>query len=299
MAAVAALGSAAPDEKIPETEITRKGRTHWRKAHSGYPNRSWQRNSPGRRQRDRSRRKPGGGSAQCRWETGSSYAGKPAYPTCPENRWPSSCWKTSCTSTHPGEHRERLADVRKTLEHARLHAHMVRLDCCASIEIKYRLSQGEPEWRPEFGDIILDDPRAFEILMDYPRPTVPVWRRPWADAMALDGYPVEYRAFVRDGKLQGISNYYPQRPLVEFPEHIQSVREMTQALTEAVRTPFQWHLVPMREDLDPAGVHFTADFIALSGEVVFLEGGPPHEMGAHPCCFLGGEIDGVALESRK
>ena len=60
----------------------------------------------------------------------------------------------------PGEHQERLAAVRKTLEQARLHAHMVRLDCCASIEIKYRLSQGEPEWRPEFGDIILDDPRA-------------------------------------------------------------------------------------------------------------------------------------------
>ena len=199
----------------------------------------------------------------------------------------------------PGEHRERLSAVRKTLEEARLHDHMVRLDCCASIEIKYRMSQGEPEWRPEFGDIILDDPRAFEILMEYPRPTVPVWRRPWANTLVLDRYPVEYRAFVRDGKLQGISNYYPQRPIVKFPRHLQRAGEITQTLAEAVSTPFQWHLAPVPEGLDPAGVHFTADFIALSGEVLFLEGGPPHEMGAHPCCFPAGQIGGVALEDRN
>ena len=199
----------------------------------------------------------------------------------------------------PGEHQERLGHMRKRLEEARLQAHMVRLDCCASIEIKYRLSQGEWEWRPEFGDVILDDPRAFDILMEYPRPRVPVWRRPWADALVLNRYPVEYRAFVRDGKLQGISNYYPQRTLEEFPEHLQRVGEMAQALAEAVSTPFQWLLTPMPEGLDPAGVHFTADFIAVSGKVLFLEGGPPHEMGAHPCCFPAGEINGVALESRK
>ena len=35
-------------------------------------------------------------------------------------------------------------------------------------------------------------------------------------------------------------------------------------------------------------------------EVLFLEGGPPHELGAHMCCFRPGEIDGgVALEDRN
>ena len=32
--------------------------------------------------------------------------------------------------------------------------------------------------------------------------------------------------------------------------------------------------------------------------MLFLEGGPPAELGAHPCCFAGDEIEGVALKDR-
>ena len=199
----------------------------------------------------------------------------------------------------PGDHQERLRAAFQEMEKARLPGHMMRFDYCSSLEIKISLSDGEWECRPEFCRVELDDPRAFDILFEYPRPTAPVWLRPWADALIVDGYPVEYRAFVRDGKLQGISSYYPQRPLPEFPEHIQAVREQTEKLIQAARTPFQWHFVPMPGNLAQDGVHFTADFIATAEGVLFLEGGPPHEMGAHPCCFRAREISGVALEDRN
>ena len=77
------------------------------------------------------------------------------------------------------------------------------------------------------------------------------------------------------------------------------MREQTERLIQAVRTPFQWHLKPSLRELDQDGVHFTADFIATAEGILLLEGGPPHELGAHPCCFQEGQISGVALEDRN
>ena len=46
----------------------------------------------------------------------------------------------------------------------------------------------------------------------------------------------------------------------------------------------------------PKGVHFTADYIVDADDnVAFLEGGPHHHLGAHPCCFPMGETQGLAL----
>ena len=199
----------------------------------------------------------------------------------------------------PGDHQERLRAAFQKMEKARLPGHMMRFDYCSSLEVKSSLSQGEWECRPEFCRLELDDPRAFDILFEYPRPTAPVWLRPWENTLIVDGYPVEYRAFVRDGEVLGISSYYPQRPLPEFPEHLQAVRDQTERLIHAVRTPFQWHLKPNMRGLDRNGVHFTADFIATAEGILFLEGGAPHELGAPPCCFRDGEISGVALEDRN
>jgi len=47
---------------------------------------------------------------------------------------------------------------------------------------------------------------------------------------------------------------------------------------------------------------FTADFVVTEDdEVLFLEGGPPHTAlwGAHPCCFVPGNVEGVALMNRN
>ncbi|MXZ74359.1 MAG: hypothetical protein F4Z03_04495 [Gemmatimonadetes bacterium] len=46
-------------------------------------------------------------------------------------------------------------------------------------------------------------------------------------------------------------------------------------------------------------IHFTADFAATRLGMVLLEGGPPDFMGAAPCCFAAGRIDGVALEAQE
>ena len=135
-----------------------------------------------------------------------------------------------------GEHQERLQSALEALQEARLERHMMRMDPASGTWVKSQLSMGQPDYRPEFQEIILDDPRLYDILFEYPREEVPVWRRPWVDALRHEGYPVEYRAFVRDGQILGISSYYPQRPLPEFPAHLDAVREYTQALTLRARS---------------------------------------------------------------
>ena len=202
-----------------------------------------------------------------------------------------------------GDHRSRLEQVWKAVQSARKDNQMMRLDCRTDAEVKYRMAQGNGgAFNPEFGAIMFGDMRSFDIVYDYPRDNIPIWQRPWVEAQVIDGYPVEYRAFVRDGKLQGISSYYPQRPLPEFPQHLEAVGEMTQRLIDNAAPPFLWHQTLMFLDnpLDQQGIHFTADFLVnTQGETIFLEGGPPHELGAHMCCFRPREIEGIALTDRN
>ena len=60
--------------------------------------------------------------------------------------------------------------------------HMVRWDACAGLDLKTAMARGEA-----FGDHALqlhpDDPRAFDILYEYPADELRVWARPWMDAM--------------------------------------------------------------------------------------------------------------------
>ena len=80
---------------------------------------------------------------------------------------------------------------------------MMRLDCCTDEEVKYRMSRGDGGgFQPTFGGIIFGDMRSFDMVNEYPRDNIPIWQRPWAETQVIDGYPVEYRAFVRNGKLQ-------------------------------------------------------------------------------------------------
>ena len=97
------------------------------------------------------------------------------------------------------------------LDAARQADYMMRFDCCAVEEVKYRLGQGEPEWREKFLDLPIDDMRAYSMIFDYPREVLPVWKRPWIATRIVDAYPVEFRVFVQDGEVAGVSSYYPQR----------------------------------------------------------------------------------------
>ena len=67
---------------------------------------------------------------------------------------------------------------------------------------------------------------------------------------------------------------------------------------EPAKIPFEFPKTPWKAP--PTGVHFSADFlVTLDSRVLFLEGGPPHGLGAHSCCFRPGEIEGVAFEDRN
>ena len=201
----------------------------------------------------------------------------------------------------PGEHHQRLIAAHRQVVESNLPNHMIRFDCCAPIETKIRLSIGQPDWHPDMAILVFDDPRLADIMAEHPREAVPIWRRPWLDAEIIDQYPVEYRTYVKDGAITGISNYYPQRPLEPNEEHIRQVREITQRLIDAATPPFLWNNGMLRASFDAnndqQGIHLTADYILPKNDdaLLFLEGGPPHELGAHPCCFPAGRITGIAM----
>ena len=181
---------------------------------------------------------------------------------------------------------------------------MVRFDFCAPIEVKFRLGSGMPDFHPDMTQLVLDDPRPFDILCEFPREAVPIWQRPWVPATIIDGYLVEYRAFVRNGDLLGISSYYPQCPLPHNAVHFDTVRDIVLTLIRNASPPFLWPHTPMGpaffEQRRPDDVHFTADFLVdTQDRVLFREGGPPHELGAHPYCFKPGRIQDIALEDQN
>lgn len=180
---------------------------------------------------------------------------------------------------------------------------MLRFDYCASEATKFLLATGQADDNEQNRCLYLEDSRAVDIAYEFPREAIPVWKRPWTAASILDGYPVEYRVYVEHGKLLGISNYYPQRPLPHDPEHIAAVTTFTNLLIAAAATPFLWNQGPGYASFIEHGadsVSFTADFLVDAHNcLLFLEGGPPHPLGAHPCCFKPFDTNGLALTDRN
>lgn len=168
-------------------------------------------------------------------------------------------------------------------------ATILRWDVCAPLAVKSALARGRADWDPGMLDgLSIDDPRASDLIYEYPGTSMAVYSHPWMETARLHNYPVEYRAYVRDGDVIGISNYYPQRPLdldAELVADLGHVARHTRRLASALPVPVRF----------PGGPHahwpsssrsFTADFIKLhDGAVLYLEGGPPYGAGAHPCCF--------------
>ncbi len=169
--------------------------------------------------------------------------------------------------------------------------HMVRWDCCASEDLKCYMA------RPDLASPKLeqrakapptcDDPRLCDILFDCAgiygmEQQIALYRRPWWQAYMEGGWPVEFRVFYRGGELQGVSSYYPQRPLAEEYEHDANVCA-AMAGRIAAQGPRD----------------FSADMLLMENgrQLVVIECGPPHERGAHPCCFRPGEISGIVLSA--
>lgn len=177
---------------------------------------------------------------------------------------------------------------------------MVRWACCACAEVKCRMGAGEPEWHPDIVKLFhICDLRAFDLVYDFPEETIAAYARPWIKAKIIERFPVEYRVFVHNNQIEGISNYYPQRAL---PNSAETLFDVTRCYLQTVKLikAQKWPLncPPLDANFDTTQNHWTADFIRSDdGEVLFLEGGPPHTVsgGAHPCCFPIGSIDGIAF----
>ena len=150
-------------------------------------------------------------------------------------------------------------------------------------------------------------------------PVIPVWFRPWIEAATVevkrrrflgggvDTWPLEWRVFVEQGRVAGISAYYVQAPI----RHVDSVVRASARQAVAYSDQLIAHMRAQRiqpwhprylDRLEADALAFTLDFIALpDGSAVLLEAGPTchdartPEWGAHPCFFEGRGIDGWAL----
>ena len=216
-----------------------------------------------------------------------------------------------------GPHTERLKTTWKAMEASRRPGTMLRWDCCASAHLKHLMARGRAPKNEvdELQSLVIDE-RVYELACAYPREELPVWQRPWIRNRMIitDGYPVEYRAFVANATVAGISSYYPQRPLRRHDYEIDAVAELASRLATALGDSGRRLIWPMTLPGHPEGavaekaergtaesVHFTVDFAVTSDEgVILIEGGPPHFAGAHPCCFEHLEtIEGIALKGQE
>ena len=209
-----------------------------------------------------------------------------------------------------GPHEARLKAAWNQIAAARRPGTMFRWDCGATDTLKHLMAQGATP-TDEVQDLQSPyiDIRLYELASEYPGETLKLWQRPWIRSRMLvaKSYPVEYRVFVREGRVQGISSYYPQRALRHEQSEIEAVTDLAERLAARLEGPLRWpepiHNHPDtpadREATGAAGVHGTMDFVITHDEgALFLEGGPPHFAGAHPCCFEEGRIDGIALKAR-
>lgn len=182
---------------------------------------------------------------------------------------------------------------------------MFRYECCATDELKYHAAEGHSYETPGFfrevgGEylnpwrhISIDDLRLLDLTV-WPETRCCV--RPWIEAHRVGGWPLEFRVFFGTDGYQGVSSYYPQRPLPKDNWYIDRAILLAQSYAERLYAA------------ETFAIGCTMDFLVeavpggeLGGEndrVLFLEGGPPHHQGprsAHPCCFPPGKIEGIAL----
>lgn len=182
--------------------------------------------------------------------------------------------------------------------------YMLRWDVCAPYDVKSGMGTGKYEWDESYLYLTPDDPRGYDLIYAFPESTMKVWLRPWIKAQIIDSYPVEYRVFVLDNEVIGVSNYYPQRPLPENDDimlDLHIVTKLTTMMVENINPP--WNNPKMDKlGFNKDTISCTLDFLRTEdGKILFLEGGPPHHpaWGAHMCCFQPGKIKGIALEDRN
>ena len=192
-------------------------------------------------------------------------------------------------------------DVRETMDaleraNAKLDENsMLRWDPCGGFGLKSSMEDGV---QPQSSDLLLHpgEPRTFDILYEFPADEVAVLHRPWVTALDIDGMPLELRVFVIDGEPVAVANYYLQRDLPDTELVRRSAREALDATRKVLAVMKERGIMPaMPYGPTPTAVAASLDFLVTpQGEVLFLEAGPGHYEGAHPCAFLLPDNQGVA-----
>lgn len=204
---------------------------------------------------------------------------------------------------------------------------MIRMEQVAPMEIKSELSRGSPMsnglTQVNDGGVSLNlyEDRYVATLADLGSDRVRAFARPIVSRHMVPGvfrdiegsWAAEFRVFVENGQIVGISNYYTQIELAfeDFQTHIQAALIHAQAMIdEKARLRLGVGNHALAHDIDPkfisevrpswvpdnwAPQDYTLDFLVVEDQrVVFLEGGPAGATAANPCCFL---QEGRAMEA--
>lgn len=203
---------------------------------------------------------------------------------------------------------------------------MLRFDHCGSGALKSRISKGQPEIAGDARGVIrghngqLDHilcERLVESFLNSISNYMPVWARPIVKPKVQPGWdfhtghsgmwPCEWRVYVREGRITGVSNYYPQSAASEDDlKYAKVAFAYVQKLIEAMDVlKIYPHHPRYVAEFEPETASFSADFICTEdNNLVFIEGGPAHiynpPFGGSPCCFNPHDgINGVALAQGK
>lgn len=204
---------------------------------------------------------------------------------------------------------------------------MVRFTQCGPGSLKSDLSEGKgvsrgilPHYETGAPQIDMFDPRTYETFISLGESHLRAFKRPIIKAMThkdtwetmdyktgqmkpLEGeWPVEFRVFVREGQVTGVSNYYPQMTLPDaYLVEARDVAQVAQRMVDWMHT----HRLGVgngemcadtgadeperRAEWVPdhwGAQDFTLDFLVkTNGDAVFLEAGPGGFRAAAPCCF--------------
>lgn len=199
---------------------------------------------------------------------------------------------------------------------------MLRFDHCGSSALKSRISKGQPVLAGDARGVVVGHngqidhiicERLGESFINSMSEAMPVWARPIIKPKTRPGWdfhtgqsgdwPAEWRVYVREGKVVGISNYYPQS--AAGPDEIGTAKRVAVYTDMLIQRMGELQLYPHHPRyvaaFEPETISFSADYIvAEDGECLFLEGGPAHiykpAFGASPCCFNPHDgITGIAL----
>lgn len=223
----------------------------------------------------------------------------------------------------------RLSEFLEALVAGVAYGEILRMEQCAPDTVKSEMGYGRDlgnglDIDPSTGKKTpgLWSPRFYDTLMDLGHPFVRGYARPKAETVGVaavwegqEGYwPVEFRVFVQDSKVTGVSAYYPQAPL-DPDLWLDMARESGRLAEKIVATMAELKLgvgngrlcgdrpqEHARADAPPGmelwgHQDFTMDFLfdAESEQLVFLEGGPGGWRQAAPCCFETGPYGEEAL----